>query len=43
MVPQEDPTINRTQAETASASALAGEYPIIVVTYNDDKAREVSG
>ena len=31
-----DPTINGTQAETASASALAGEYPIIVVTYNDD-------
>lgn len=33
-----DPTINGTQAETASASALAGEHPIIVVTYNDDTA-----
>lgn len=32
----EDPTINGTQAETAAASALAGEWPIIVVTYNDD-------
>lgn len=33
-----DPTIRGSQAETASISALAGEYPILVVTYNDDTA-----
>jgi hypothetical protein len=36
-----DLTFTGTQAETAAASALAGEHPIIVVTYNDD-TREIN-